>query len=263
MKKLSSLEEEIYNAGERLIPGVTHNTAEVVRHRNSYLFFRRVIENDVARWGTSRPIRIVDLGCGVGHGCEVLSRVPNSQVVGVDSSPQSIKYARAYYQGDNITYNVADLLEYIPVMPEYDYVVSRNVFEHLPNGLQLALSTKWRHRLLFDVPYNESLELNPHHEIHEIREENFAKFPTAELFFQDLDGLIHQAQRKPSRPNVLLCVCSSPRLPSVSATPMNFPFMEWHPPFYRQVQALRRNAFLKRLRNRLRERVGGTSTSEK
>src|SRR5919199_4889801 len=138
MRKLSSLEEKIYNAGERLIPGITHDIPELVRHRNSYFFFRRVIELDIASRGEAETLRIVDLGCGVGYGCEILSELPNVHIVGVDSSAESIEFARTRYARSNITYEIADLLEYIHTMPEFDYVVSRGVLEHVPDGLQLA-----------------------------------------------------------------------------------------------------------------------------
>ncbi len=248
MRKLSPLEEKIYNAGERLIPGITHDTAEVVRHRNSYLFFRQVIENDIATQRVAKPVRIVDLGCGVGHGCETLSRIPDSHITGVDSSLESIRFARTHYVRNNITYQAADLLEYIPGMPEYDYVVSRNVFEHLTDGLQLALSTKWRSRLLIDVPYDEPKGRNPHHVLYRIREESFSEIPRAELFFQDLDRVIYDIRRKPSEPNIIVCVCSRPDLPKVFETSVDFPFLAWQPPLYIKLQGLKRLKTIRRLR---------------
>ena len=232
MKELSPLEEKIHNAGERLIPGITNNIAEFIRHRSSYLFFRQVIEHDIATRESSKPIRIVDLGCGVGHGCETLSELPNSHIVGIDSSPESIEYAETHYARDNITYQVADLVEYIPAMPEFDYVVSRGSLEHVPDGLRLAFSTKWRSRLLFDVPYDEPAGRNPHHVLHRLREEDFAGIPEAELFFQDLDGAIYNRQNKPPQPNMIICVCSHPDLPKVTATSMRFPLPAWQPKRY-------------------------------
>ena len=208
MRELSLTEEKIYNSGERLIPEITHDLPELVRHQNSYLFFRRIIQFDRAGDDKAEPIRIIDLGCGVGHGCATLASLPGVHIVGVDSSVESIEFARNHYARENITYEVVNLVDYIPVMPEFDYVVSRNVFEHLPNGLQLALSTKWRKRLIFDVPYNEAAERNPYHMVHSIREEDFRDFPNAELFFQDLDGVIYDPDHKPARPNVIACIAS-------------------------------------------------------
>ena len=40
---LSDLERRIFNDGECLIPGVTHDMAEVVRQRSFYNFIRKII----------------------------------------------------------------------------------------------------------------------------------------------------------------------------------------------------------------------------
>jgi SAM-dependent methyltransferase len=231
-RPLTRLEEIIYNDGERLIPGVTHDLQEVVRHRSSYEFFRLVIENDltiVEEFQGSRPVKIIDFGCGVGHGCYVLSGIRNSRVRGVDFSKESLEYAKCHYGGDSITYTLADLNEFVIEMPETDYVVSRGVLEHIQNGIQLAMSTKWRYRLLFDVPYDEPEEVNPHHLLTGIREENFSEFPNAELFFQDLSGIIYDVHHKPPKPNMVICVSSHPSLPKVGSTTMDFPLPAWEP----------------------------------
>jgi SAM-dependent methyltransferase len=229
VRQLTPLENAIYNAGERLIPGVTHDLAEIVRHTSSYIFFCRVIGSDLAIIEKgSKPIQIVDLGCGVGHGCFTLSTVPNSYVVGVDNAPECLEYARRHYTRKNITYKLADLTEFIPAMAEYDYVVSRGVFEHIPNGLQLARSTKWYYRLLFDVPYDEPRGRNPHHILYGICEEAFLGLPEAELFFQDRKGTIYSAQRKPLRPNMIMCAYSHPDLPRIGDR-MSFPLPAWKP----------------------------------
>ena len=80
MPLLSDLETLIYNNGERLIPNVTHARDELVRHKSSYLFFYRIIKHDLnQKRNSNKVIRIVDLGCGVGHGCHMLAQLPNSE----------------------------------------------------------------------------------------------------------------------------------------------------------------------------------------
>lgn len=228
---LTPLERAIYNEGERLIPWLTHGAPEVVRHTSSYAFFRRVIEADLASGELRRRggIGIVDLGCGVGHGCRTLSAIPEARITGVEVSPECIEYARTRYAADNVTYLAADLNGYIPAMPEFDYVVSRGVMEHLPEGLSLVHGARWRNRLLFDVPYDEPGEANPHHVLRGIREADFSGFADAELFYQDLDGTIYDAARKPSRPNMIVCVCTHPGLPRVADLPLRFPVPAWRP----------------------------------
>lgn len=228
-KRLTPIEEIIYNEGERLIPGVTHDRREFVRHRSSYEFFCRVIEADLAFAGTpggSVPLEIIDLGCGVGHGCLRLAEIRGARVTGVDVSPECIEYAQRHYSGPGVIYRREDLETFIPQMPEYDYVVSRGVFEHIPGGLALAASGKWSRRLMFDVPYDEPPESNPHHILTGIREEDFAGFPGAELFYQDLDGILYDRKNKPQKPNMILCVIRRQGLPEVCCG-MSFPLPAW------------------------------------
>jgi len=228
--RLTPLEEKIYHEGERLIPGVTHDMAEVIRHKTSYEFFRAVIEEDIAGISTLQQkdkISIADFGFGVGHGCYSLARMRKSFVTGLDISHDCLEYAQKKYSASNITYQITDLAEYAKIMPEHDYVVSRGVFEHIPNGLHVAALTKWRCRLLFDVPYNEPAEPNPHHLLTKITEEDFRDFPDAEFFYQDLEGVIYNRQQKPDRPNMIMCACSHPSLPPIKDYNMKFPFPVW------------------------------------
>jgi SAM-dependent methyltransferase len=228
-KRLTPIEEIIYNEGERLIPGVTHDRKEFVRHRSSYEFFRRVIEADLAfaeTRGGNVPLEIIDLGCGVGHGCRWLARIPGAHITGVDISPECIEYAQRYYSGPGVIYRRENLEKFIPLMPEYDYIVSRGVFEHIPGGLALAASGKCSRRLMFDVPYDEPQESNPHHCLTGIREEDFAGFPGAELFYQDLDGILYDRKTKPPKPNMILCIFSRPGLPEARRG-ISFPLPPW------------------------------------
>jgi SAM-dependent methyltransferase len=176
-----------------------------------------------------RPVSVVDLGCGVGHGCVTLAQLDGVSVVGVDKSLDAIKYARKWYSHPNVRYEESDLRDFIPHMDEFDYVVSRNAFEHVADGLNLALATRWRWRLMIDVPYDEPSQANPHHSVYSIREASFSEFKNAELFFQNLDGRIFDARARPQRPNVIICVSSRDgELPVTEL--VSFPFAPWKPP---------------------------------
>jgi hypothetical protein len=113
-------------------------------------------------------------------------------------------------------------------MPIFDYVVSRGVFEHINGGIDLARRTRWRQRLIFDVPYKEVSVGNPHHLITGITEKDFSKFPDAELFYQDLDGVIYDKKNKPSAPNMIICIYSAKSLPKVGQK-IKFPVLSWQP----------------------------------
>lgn len=116
-------------------------------------------------------------------------------------------------------------------MPKFDYIVSRNTFEHIPDGLHLALSTKWRFRLMFDVPYDEPPGRNPHHVLFNIREEAFSTFPEKDLFYQDLAGVIYDVAHKPPTTNLIMCVCCRPSLQKIGDSNISFPVLPWQPRF--------------------------------
>lgn len=229
--ELTATEERIYNVGERLIPGVTHDMAEVIRHRSSYLFFRNVIELDRRRTMSIQSqfeVCILDLGCGVGHGCFEMAETPGVSVVGIDISPETIEYARSHYARENVEYVVSDIVEFVAAMPEFDYVVSRGSLEHVPRGVEVARNSRWRHRLIFDVPYDEPPGANPHHQLHELRGEDMRELENAELFFQDLRGVIYAQRRRRPRPNMILCVSSRDGMPLVTPQ-IGFPVAAWTP----------------------------------
>jgi len=199
---MSLIEKSIWNEGERLIPGVSHNDDETKRHAASYNFFSDLIEKDVHTKSIC-PI-ILDLGCGVGYGCKILSNMNGSVVIGVDHSGECLEYAIKNYFASNIQYKAADLDEFIFGMGDYDYVVSRGVFEHIKDGIELAKKVRFKYMFMFDVPYNEGDE-NPHHKVIGITEENFQDFEHAEIYYEDINGNI--TKEKPENPNMIMCVC--------------------------------------------------------
>ncbi|NJD02113.1 MAG: class I SAM-dependent methyltransferase [Ruminiclostridium sp.] len=229
---LTPIEKIIYNNGERLVFGKSHYIEEDIRHRSSYIFFRKIIDNDLAYMKSRnmeiKPINIIDLGCGVGHGCVTLSEIENSIVLGVDSCKEAIEYASDVYSRDNISYKCLDLHQFIPVMPSYDYVVSRGVLEHIPDGLKLGVLSNWSKRLILSVPYNEPKNANPHHALSGIREEHFSDI-NAEFFYEDLNGITYDKNNKPPKPNIIIYVRTHPTLPKIADSHINFPIPAWKP----------------------------------
>lgn len=220
------------NEGERLVPGVSHDLIELVRHRNSYVLWRNIIEHDIAnKHMTDLPIRIADLGSGVGHGCATLAEITNSEVVGVEIAPEAVDYARKHYAAPNIIYVESDLHKFIEEMTDFDYVVSRAVLEHIPDGLALALRSRWRMRLMVDVPYDEAPSTNRHHLVNAITEESFAEYPNAELLYQDGAGFFYDTQSRPTEPKpyVIMCLTRSDTLPSIESLGLTFPHRPWYP----------------------------------
>lgn len=225
--KLTPLEVRVFNEGERLIPGRTHNRAEVVRHRSSYWFFRRVIERDLLHGGArDRPLRILDLGSGVGHGTCVLAGIPGVELLGLDGCAEAVEYARLHYAAPNVTYRVGDAREFLRDMEPVDYLVSRHMLEHVEGGIELALTAPWTARLLVNVPYHEE-DGNPHHHVTGIGRESFPGDDASEFFFEDMDGVTFTSDAVPAI-NSIVCARHREGLPPLRSV-LEFPFPAWRP----------------------------------
>jgi SAM-dependent methyltransferase len=217
---MTPLQAIVENEGERLIPGVTI-AAECTRHYSSYRFFRDIIRHDVDKGLAEPPVRILDFGCGVGYGALALSRIPGALVTGADVALDCIYYANEAFFGPFVRYRLISP-EFSEAGHPYDYIVSRGVLEHIPDGLNVALRMNWKKRLLIDVPYDEAPG-NPHHLIMGIKEDSFEGFGDYELFFEDLQGVIYEPRHKPPAPNMIACVCSDPALPRVEEMGFEYP----------------------------------------
>lgn len=214
---MNKLQQLIYNNGERLVPYVSHDDSELVRHRSSYAFFHSVIASDIENnLPDSTRVNVVDLGFGSGYGCALLSSLKGSYIIGVDIAEECEVFARMYFSRSNVDYRIEDLTTFVPQAEIFDYVVSRGVLEHVPNGLGLIKSIRFRHRVMIDVPYDEPSG-NEYHVITGIREEAFTELGCCEFFYEDLEGRIFDSANKPDKPNMIMVVISSPKLPSIGS----------------------------------------------
>ena len=222
---MNSLQNLMFNNGERLIPYVSHDEVELIRHRSSYAFFHSVILADLQRISeintADNPVTIVDLGFGTGYGCSLLSSLPFSKVTGVDVEHDCQTFAQQYYQRVNVDYVIEDLAKFIPSMKFYDYVVSRGVLEHVSDGLKLIGEIKFNRRALIDVPFDEPLG-NEHHVITGIKASDFANLENCEIFYEDIEGNIYDSSSIPSNVNMIMVVLSAPSEPKISSF-INFP----------------------------------------
>jgi tRNA (cmo5U34)-methyltransferase len=89
------------------------------------------LEDELAASTSSIQARsILDLGCGNGETARrVLVRHPGATVVGVDSSPEMVRNARALVPG--ATFGISRLEDPLPAGP-FDLVVSAFAVHHLP-----------------------------------------------------------------------------------------------------------------------------------
>lgn len=218
---MNQLEEKIYNSGERLVPYVSHDDDELVKHRSSYSFFYDVINTD-QKSSNCRNISIVDIGFGSGWGAAMLSGINNAHVIGVDVEQDCLIYAEQNYGRKNVEYIIRDAVDFVDNMDICDYVVSRGVLEHVPGGLSLIEKFKYKQRVIVDVPYNEK-EGNDFHILLGITENDFKSMKNCEIFYEDINGAIYK-DYCPKNVNMIMVVVSRPGLKKVGEM-FKFPIM--------------------------------------
>lgn len=113
------------------------------------------------------PGMILDAGCGVGYGTQLLAQSrPEQQVIGVDVSQDAITIAQSRYDDPNLAFLVDDLETYEPPC-EPRNVIMFEVIEHLSDperGLRnIARFMLPEARLWISIPLGEYLGQNPYH----------------------------------------------------------------------------------------------------
>lgn len=120
---------------------------------------------------------ILELGCGKGRHAAVLSKKPNTNITGVDLSPENIDIARKSYPKINFIVASADALEF--PNNKFDEIFAIDIFEHVDN-LEQSISEASRvlksgGKLIINVPAANSerwlLKVRPSYfnEIHHVR----------------------------------------------------------------------------------------------
>ena len=91
----------------------------------------------MARVTHENPRSIVDLGCGTGHlTASLLGRWPDTQVTGVDSSPEMLEKAVKYTVPDRLRFVHADVREWTP-SSSVDVIVSNAMLQWVPDHERL------------------------------------------------------------------------------------------------------------------------------
>jgi ubiquinone/menaquinone biosynthesis C-methylase UbiE len=73
---------------------------------------------------------VLDAGCGIGYGCDLLSDHAD-HVCGIDVSPQRVAIARSNYGSESVEFRVGDVAEAGFPAGSFDAVVSFEVIEHV------------------------------------------------------------------------------------------------------------------------------------
>jgi SAM-dependent methyltransferase len=181
---------------ERMVPDLLSDDAiersMLALHLQRYEFAARFVRNK----------RVLDLACGAGYGSALLKNAGASEVVGVDLSPECVRYARDRYQRPGIEFLEGDGMTFVPASA-CDVIVSLETIEHLPdaNGFVVRLARLLAPGgvLVGSVPTTLSTDVNPYH-LHDFTPREFRDlFRSAGL--ETLDEL---AQDQPFSPLGLL-----------------------------------------------------------
>ena len=156
--------DRLRNVPERIVPGDVERQS-LAEHSARY------------KWAAPRLRgRILDLGCGVGYGGQILLSANGAirEVVGLDMSPDALEFARQTYANEELRFVQGDACCLPFADNSFDAVVSFEAIEHVKEPVALLKEVrrvlKPRGTFLVSTP-NKYLTspltpwpLNPHHE---------------------------------------------------------------------------------------------------
>lgn len=109
--------------GERVIPDRYELQPMLQEHLVRYSFAASYVQD----------ADVIDLGCGCGYGAHLLATSGARSVIGIDSDPEAVRYARDHYQAPNLTYNVMDVTSLALQAQRFTAAICLEVFEHVQN----------------------------------------------------------------------------------------------------------------------------------
>lgn len=111
--------------GERLVPDKVNREDETsytryLEHFSRYVFAAKACEDKI----------VLDAACGCGYGSHLLATVA-AQAVGIDVSPEAIRYSREHYRCSNLAYQVMDCCRLGFRDAFFEAVVAFELIEHI------------------------------------------------------------------------------------------------------------------------------------
>lgn len=102
----------------------------------------RALKRVLSRCNANHPLRVLDVGCGIGAVAATRFNSPRFSVVAIDTSASAINTARAVHSAANIEYRVADVHDFLSSTP-FDIVWCAQFLQHVPEP-QKTLEHLWR-----------------------------------------------------------------------------------------------------------------------
>jgi len=185
-------DRSLRDTGERMIPT---GEGEV-----SYVFARHKFAYEQAK-RYAQGCRVLDVGCGTGYGCKILSEVASS-VVGIDYSAEAVAYCNANSTAPNVLFEHANATD-IAFNREFDLALSFQVIEHHSNPPLFLKKIKQAVRpggtILLTTPNAREPvrkgEENPFHE-NEMNYEQFKKLLSEHFSSFELLGIGYASPNK-------------------------------------------------------------------
>jgi SAM-dependent methyltransferase len=175
----AGLDADLRDSVERFDPEEVSDGLLAAEHKARYWWAAGVVEGK----------RVLDAGCGVGYGAQILADGGAQSVAGVDREKEAIELAQRSYADGRVEYGVADLARLSFESGTFDVVVCFEVIEHVVDRTAVLAELK---RVLADKGLlivsspNRRVYLpgNPHH-VHEYEPEELRKELSA--FFEGVD----------------------------------------------------------------------------
>lgn len=89
-----------------------------------------------------KNLKCLDVGCGCGYGTHYLSRNNPSKIVGIDISPNAIKFAKKYYKENNLEFFAMSALDLKFENDHFNTVICFEMLEHVREEEQYKLLTE-------------------------------------------------------------------------------------------------------------------------